>query len=167
MSDLSLRTPAVAGSSAAMPPSKIKVLAWMCRTCDKSCYPVGESSQCHCGHRLRDHVTHPGLELDKMRCTRKNCTCQAFRYHVSSGAWSVRCACKHKHTEHSAVPPFGCEKPRCSHGCQEFRSTWVCNCDCPWSHHETRAIEKSVSAGLMHLMGGVQTMADVNRGEGK
>lgn len=67
------------------------------------------------------------------RCRDRGCPCRKFFFHVTVGAWQIRCECKHKAIEHRPTPPWGCGRPGCT--CTKFFSPWVCNCDHGWDKH--------------------------------
>ena len=55
---------------------------------------------------------------------------------------TLRCQCKHKHTEHDPVSK-ACTKAACR--CEGFHSPWHCNCNHPWAEH--------TQVGQQHLHG--------------
>ena len=104
------------------------VLQWFCRGCQKPCLQIREESRCICGHRLKYHDT-----TGKRKCKEARCPCKNFFYIVAEGSWVLRCQCKHKGVEHDPNT-HECKRRNCS--CNNFKSPWVCNCDCPWHMHE-------------------------------
>ncbi|KAJ4457476.1 hypothetical protein PAPYR_7072 [Paratrimastix pyriformis] len=113
--------------------------SFYCNQCQRDCIPANSQSWCFCNHRYSAHDPQNGF-----RCTAPRCPCKQFYFHVTSGSWQVRCQCKHKNIEHDVAPPHKCKKPACAGKCQGFQSPWCCNCDHPWTDHQTMFAERDV-----------------------
>ncbi|GBF90557.1 hypothetical protein Rsub_03128 [Raphidocelis subcapitata] len=132
-------------------------LAWVCGTCEAECWPIRAESRCLCGHRLKEHAAAAAAGR---ACANARCSCPGFFFIVAEGAWTLRCRCKHRATEHDPRTR-ACGKGAACRGkdgeggaCGGFEASWVCNCDHPWTAHRQVEVERKVATLAERMAGG-------------
>eukprot|EP01112_Ceratiomyxa_fruticulosa_P017328 TRINITY_DN537_c0_g1_i6.p1 TRINITY_DN537_c0_g1~~TRINITY_DN537_c0_g1_i6.p1 ORF type:complete len:281 (+),score=48.10 TRINITY_DN537_c0_g1_i6:118-960(+) len=163
-------SPSSSSGSSKKPVGRVKTyINWKCNLCEGIsggyCVPVREESRCLCGHRNREH--NQGKGSTGWECKASKCTCKSFFYIMAEGSWILRCRCKHKHTEHDPKTPgaYKCVKPSCK--CENFISSFVCNCNHPWKDHSMSYTERSLLSpfDMMNDTATISTIEQVKRGE--
>jgi hypothetical protein len=142
-----LSTAPSASTAGADGPRTTRVLVWRCQMCAHDCTVMRSENRCMCGHRFKEHAECGSRSAGGQHgCRGAGCKCRAFNFVMAEGAWILRCACKHKHTEHDANPPHRCTRCPAETSCSKFFSPWVCNCDHPWSAHSQIWEERELKA---------------------
>ena len=106
---------------------------WRCNACPEhgsTCCRINPPAKhrCVCSHKLAAHS-----QKDRFACA--DCRCRRYLFLVSMPGWTLKCKCKHAHTEHSPEGNRKCAKKGCD--CEHFEGSWVCNCGHGVAEHST------------------------------
>ena len=111
-----------------------RIYVTFCRASDgKQCFRIKPQSACYCGHAYRSHEWF----AKSTGCRTPGCKCACFKYLQQSGAWRLRCTCKHLPEDHRGKDGImkKCAKMGCA--CGQFKTSYACRCGVAYEAHET------------------------------
>jgi len=119
------------------------------------CKLIGPASKCFCTHAYKSHATD-NYEDRNIFCRTKNCECQLFDHIPVTGAWRIKCSCKHFFDMHQVLGDRPCKQAGCK--CVQFVSPVSCTCGEKYGSHvtvfETREERQALGRPVDNLGGG-------------